>query len=256
MRSPMHSAALTTASALLLATAGAAEDNPPPAQVEAPTSSLMALTTAPVRRDQPVSVSLGAAAPTRGETSALKGLSLFYVGPPDVPTFEVHDLIQIIVRESSSTESTQELEANKDFKLDGGIDAWPDLTLADLLNLQIPAGRTAAMPSLKLDFKDDFSGDGKYKREDDFTARVTAEVIEVKPNGNLVLEARTTIQTDKEVNTIQVTGVCRPDDVTISNTIYSNQIHDLIIHKMHEGELKKSNEKGLIARVLEFVFAF
>ena len=64
------------------------------------------------------------------------------------------------------------------------------------------------------------------------------------------------VKTDKEINTIQVTGVCRPEDVSPSNSIQSDQIHDLVVRKMHEGELKKSSEKGIIAKVLEWVFAF
>ncbi|UCD76456.1 MAG: flagellar basal body L-ring protein FlgH [Phycisphaerales bacterium] len=240
----------------LIAFGAPAAEGPPSADAEAPSSSLMALPSGPAREGSLASLDTSPGSPSRRPPSALKGMSLFYVGPPDLPSFEVHDLVQIIVRETSTAKSKHELDAKKDFALDGSIAAWPDLRLSDLLNLQIAAGRTAGMPELKLDYTSDFKGEGEYERRDDLTARVTAEVIEVKPNGNLVLEARTTIQTDEEISTILITGVCRPDDITATNTIFSNQIHDLVIRKMHEGELKKSNEKGLIAKVLEFIFAF
>ena len=81
-------------------------------------------------------------------------------------------------------------------------------------------------------------------------------MIEVLPNGNLVLEARTFIRNDEEELTINVTGTCRPQDITLANTILSNQIHDLRIEKNHEGELKKANEKGIIAKVLDAIFAY
>ncbi len=74
--------------------------------------------------------------------------------------------------------------------------------------------------------------------------------------GSLVLEVRSHIKTDEEESTIKVTGICRPEDVTAANTILSNQLHDLKIEKMHEGELKKANEKGIIAKVLDTIFAF
>ena len=76
------------------------------------------------------------------------------------------------------------------------------------------------------------------------------------PNGNLVLEARTHIKTDREEQIMKVTGVCRPQDVTASNTVLSNQIHNLRIEKMHKGELPRSTEKGIIAKALETIFAF
>ena len=62
--------------------------------------------------------------------------------------------------------------------------------------------------------------------------------------------------TDEEIQTIGLSGICRPDDVTAANTILSNQIHDLTIQKINEGELKKTNEKGIIAKILDTVFAF
>jgi len=88
------------------------------------------------------------------------------------------------------------------------------------------------------------------------TDRLTAEIISVLPNGNLILEARTFIKTDEEESMMKVTGVCRPEDISTANSILSNLIHDLRIEKMHTGELKKVNEKGIISRVLEAIFAF
>ena len=124
------------------------------------------------------------------------------------------------------------------------------------LQLQIDAGRTTGLPEVNLDFNKEFEGEGEYNREDEITDRLTAEVVEVLPNGNLVLEARTSIQTDDEISVMRVTGVCRSDDVSPVNTILSTQISRLEILRTHEGELKRANTKGLISKVLEAVFAF
>jgi flagellar L-ring protein precursor FlgH len=191
-----------------------------------------------------------------GTPHALRDVSMFAIAPPELRNFQKHDLIQIIVRETSKAESTHELETEKDYKLKGKIGAWPDFRLEDLLQLQIMAGRTTDLPELDVSFSKDFEGEGDYSREDDLTARLSAEVIDILPNGNLVLEAKTEIKTDEEQSTIRVTGVCRPDDVTAANTVLSNQIHDLMIEKVHAGELKKANEKGIIAKILDTIFAF
>ena len=55
---------------------------------------------------------------------------------------------------------------------------------------------------------------------------------------------------------MKVTGICRPDDISAANTVLSNQVHDLMIEKIHKGELRESSKKGIIAKVLETVFAF
>ncbi len=190
------------------------------------------------------------------EPHALRDVSMFAVASPESREFQKHDLIQIVVRETSRVDTRHQLDAEKEYSIDGSIPRWPDLSLRDLLDLSIDAGRTTGRPELELDFNKGFSGNGRYRRQDDLTARLTAEVIEVLPNDSLVLEARSHIKTDEEEATIKVTGICRPEDVTVANTILSNQLHDLKIEKMHEGELKKANEKGIIAKVLDTIFAF
>jgi flagellar L-ring protein precursor FlgH len=223
--------------------------------IDAPPSASLSSVTNDQRASRDTTVD-GDATNVRTRGHGLGRVSLFYVPPEEPRVFAMHDLVQIIVRESSQTSSEQQVDLSKDYDLSGGISAFPDLQLARLLQFQLQNSNSDNLPRVGVDFKKEFSGDGEYERSDDFSTRITAEVIEVLPNGNLVLEARTTIQTDTEVNTIQVTGVCRQDDITAANTVLSNQVHDLIVRKMHEGELKKANEKGIIAQVLDTIFAF
>jgi flagellar L-ring protein precursor FlgH len=186
----------------------------------------------------------------------LAAVSMFYVDEPEPRKFQVHDLVQIIVREASATRRTHELETKKEFDIDGGISAWPNFDLAQLLQLRLEAGETSGLPQVNMDFDKKFKGDGEYQREDELTDRLTAQVVEILPNGNLILEARTSIKTDEEISVMKITGTCRSDDVSPANSILSSQMHGLMIERTNEGELKRTNTKGLIAKVLEAVFAF
>lgn len=214
-------------------------------QDESPSSSLMVTT--PVQAPSPT---------TNEPPHALRSTSMFAIAPPQPRKFRVHDLVQIIVRETSQAKSSQDLETKKDFNIAGKVGAWPHFSLSDLLQLQMRGGNNSNLPAVNLDFTKDFKGEADYERKDDLTARLTAEIIEVLPNGNLVLEARTHIKTDKEEQMMKATGICRPDDITAANTILSNQLHDLTIEKTHRGELRDAGQKGIIAKVLETVFAF
>lgn len=187
---------------------------------------------------------------------ALRSMSLFAVAPPEPRTFQRHDLVQIVVREQTDARSRHELDLDKDYGISGRIAKFPKLSLPELLELRIPGTSTEDMPELDLNFSKEFSGDGDYRRRDDLTSRITAEVVEVLPNGNMVLEARTHIKLDDEESMMKLTGVCRPDDVTSANTILSNQIHNLRINREHTGELRKTNKKGIIAQALDAIFAF
>ena len=88
------------------------------------------------------------------------------------------------------------------------------------------------------------------------TTRLTAKVVDVKPNGLLALEARTQISNDEEIQTISVTGYCQPADVTIANTVLSTQIYDLRVKKVNEGEVRDASKKGFLTKLFEAIFAF
>jgi flagellar L-ring protein precursor FlgH len=194
-------------------------------------------------------------APDKRETpSALREVSLFALPPIEPRKFEQHDLVQIIVRETSKAVSSQELETKKNFDLDGQVSNWNDVL--SLLTMGIHPSNDSPIAQVNFSVDKDFKGEGDYERKDDLTARLTAEVIDVLPNGNLVLEARTEIQNDEEHTVMKVTGICRGADVTAANTVMSNQINDLKIEKMNTGELRKAGEKGIIAKVLDILFAF
>ena len=62
-------------------------------------------------------------------------------------------------------------------------------------------------------FTQDYKSQGDASRKDTFTSRVTAQVLDVKPNGTLVLEARKFIRIDTETLNIVLTGTCRKDDI-------------------------------------------
>jgi flagellar L-ring protein precursor FlgH len=228
-------ASILWAAATTLATAAPALGQ---AQDEAPSSSLMAR------------------ALQQGPPPAPGGYSLFQVEAPQQRRFHKHDLIQIIVRETSTARSKHELETEKDFRVNGKIQAWPDLQLSQLLQLQLQASANAAAPAVDLRLGKDFDGSGDYERRDDLTARLSAEVIEVLPNGNLILEARSSVRNDEEESVIKVTGICRPEDISPANTVLSSQIHDLRIAKANTGELRQATKKGLLARVFDFIWAW
>ncbi len=190
------------------------------------------------------------------EPHALRAVSMFAISPAESRIFHTHDLIQIIVRESTAAGSRHKLETEKDVRFKGAVNQWPDLQLSSLLNGWVRAGTTDQLPQLDLTFNKDFEGDGKYERRDDFTARLTSEVLQILPNGNLILESRTRMDQDGETFTLKVTGTCRPEDVTPANTVLSSQLHDLKVEKITTGELTNANEKGLFTKIIDFLFAF
>jgi flagellar L-ring protein precursor FlgH len=188
------------------------------------------------------------------ENAELKVASYFFIEPPKAKTFQKHDQITILVEETSSQSSKQALDTKKDYTLTDALTDFPDL--AQLLELRAEPGVRSPLSSLGISSQNKFKGDGSYTRADKFSAKVTATVLDVKPNGILVIEARKTIANNDESQTIILSGSCRSEDVTTGNTVLSSQLADLQVISKTEGRVKETATKGWIPRVLETIFNF
>jgi len=179
--------------------------------------------------------------------------SYLAVAVPEPREFNVHDLVTIIVREAASSTAESVLETEKSVNVNGEVSAFPIFDPAKLIG----EGRNQpGNPNVDVTFSREFEGEGDYERNDETVFRITARVIDVKPNGTLALEARKQIANDEEQMTITLTGYCRAEDVGGDNTVLSTQMFDLRIDKQHKGEVRKANEKGIFTKAIDFLLNF
>lgn len=180
--------------------------------------------------------------------------SMLYVRPPEPRTYMAHDLITILIDETSKQEASQTLDTKKDVTTNLGVNALLDPW--QLLELRLRQGDLSDQTLIDAAAKSKFKGEGDYERSDRFTAKITAEILEVKPNGTLVLQATKVIQKDKETQTLVLSGVARQEDVTDRNTILSSQLANLSLNVQNDGDVREAADKGLLTRVIEAVFNF
>lgn len=186
--------------------------------------------------------------------SSLQGYSLFLVTPPEPRAFKIHDLVTIIVEETARATSSESLDTEKESSADGSVNAMIDPMA--LLELQLRQGNLSNETLISTDFKNEFQGEGDYERTDRLSTRVTAEIIDIKPNGTLVLQARKRIEQNGESQEYVLSGLCRQEDITTANTILSTQVADLAVDITNDGELRDAASKGWLTRLFEGVFNF
>lgn len=203
---------------------------------------------------QPVTIAPGYAGGI-SVSEQLQGVSLFVVSAPPPKKYAKHDVVEVIINESSAETFSQTTDYKKDYTLKAELSKFPSLS-ALFSDLALREGIGSVSPAVGVTGNKQTKGTGKFDRKDQVTAKISATVIDVKPNGNLVVEARESRSSDKEVTTMVLSGTCRADDITKNNTIQSAQLADLTIRIEHEGNVKESGEKGFIPRILEAVFNF
>ena len=122
--------------------------------------------------------------------------------------------------------------------------------------MQLRNGDSENEVKLGINSKAKFDAKSEYERKDRIQDRITAEVVDVKPNGNLVLEARRSRDSNGQTSTIVMSGICRGADITQSNTIQSSQLADLTLRVENTGEVDDGASKGIITKVLDTLFNF
>jgi flagellar L-ring protein precursor FlgH len=153
----------------------------------------------------------------------------------DLRAAEVGDIVTVVVADRASalakgvTNTSRKSSANNSItKLAGTL-----ATGTPLPNL------------LSLSGDQQLAGQGQTSRDMTLSTTVSARVVGVTLNGLLIVEAKKDIGVNSERQTITLSGLVRPVDVTPGNTIRSDQIADLAI---------KVNGKGVVGDAIKRPF--
>jgi flagellar L-ring protein precursor FlgH len=181
----------------------------------------------------------------------LEQVSFFAVPEPKPKTLKKHDLVTIIVREESDIQTKGLTDVKKNAELQAQVNQMVKFKLSNLSIYGLPT--PSAQPGVDLQGNRILHGEGEFDRQDSMTARIEAEIVDVKPNGTLVLQARKRIKADEEEQVYLLNGICRVEDVTADGTVLSTQLHDLDLQKTHKGIVKSATERGVLPKLLDFI---
>lgn len=184
----------------------------------------------------------------------LAQMSHIAVVAPEPEKIKVHDLVTIIVREDKQATTDAKADTKKDWQLDSTLSRW--FRIAEKRHLVNQARIAQEKPGATFDFEDEYKTSGQVNRKDSLITRIQATVIDVKPNGNLVLEAKKEIEVDDGKQIVTLTGVCRGQDVTPQNTVLSTQVADLKISAQHTGAAHDATQRGWLKRGLDWAKPF
>ena len=104
------------------------------------------------------------------------------------------------------------------------------------------------------DMKDSFSSSGNVKNTNAVSARMTATVTAVQPNGNLVIKGTQSIKQNNDEQIISLVGTIRPDDITTANTVASSAMADAQIFVNGKGPLAQKQKQGILSSIFDFLF--
>jgi flagellar L-ring protein precursor FlgH len=195
-------------------------------------------------------VALLIAAPlTRGQSLWQEGAARSMVS--DKRAAHVGDILSILVQESNTANRQNNTKTSKASSIDASLQAF----------LYSPAAsglltKKGQLPAMKATSSQNFDGGGQINNTEKITARIAVRVIDVLPNGNLVIEGTRKVSFSGETQDAVLRGVVRAEDVTSNNTIYSYNIAEATIKYVSSGTITDNQRKGWFTRVWEKVTPF
>lgn len=94
-----------------------------------------------------------------------------------------------------------------------------------------------------------FAGTSQNTTNRVFTDRMAVTVVDVLPNGNLVIEGYRSRVVGGEERVLRITGIVRPADVAVGNIVPSGSIANFRISYLGRGPATRNNRPGFLTRI-------
>jgi len=109
---------------------------------------------------------------------------------------------------------------------------------------------------LSADTSSKFDGSGSTTRKEKLNATITAQVVDVLANGNLLIEGRRNVMVNNEDQIIVLEGIVRPKDISADNIVSSAQIADARITYSGKGIISDRQRPGWLMNIVDKVWPF
>ncbi|MGP8202017.1 MAG: flagellar basal body L-ring protein FlgH [Limisphaerales bacterium] len=163
----------------------------------------------------------------------------------------IGDILTILIQENNGATRQNNTTTSKKSSLNAGISSvLYSPSVSGLLT------KKGTLPAINYSSDAEFNGGGSINNAETITAQVSVKVVDVLPNGNMVVEGQLHTAFSGEKQDAIVRGTVRPDDVMANNTLYSYNIADATIQFMSKGTISDAQRKGWFAKIWDKVTPF
>jgi flagellar L-ring protein precursor FlgH len=213
-----------------------------------------------------LSLALLCALPFSAQAESLFKPSAYPALPPMVGTprmlyspprpSQIGDLVTVLVREKSKRQNKTQFQVQKQQTASSNT--------PQIINGVVKAALTTAKlagvaPYLTLPTVGDTTNDNNNRSQSNITQdfelqdAITCQVVQVLPNGNLVVQGRKSSAMAKERTEVFVTGVVNPYFLDVSNQIESSKVANLQVMVAGQGPATRSQNDGLLTKMFQWL---
>ena len=160
------------------------------------------------------------------------------------PLFETHrarlvgDIVNVTIVEKISAKQESTSSVEKTGATSSSVSAVPLLKAEQLAKLSLSAGGTSS---------NTFDGKGSTESSHNFVGTITATVIEVLPNGHLIISGEKQIGVNRNVELLRFSGQVDPTTIQPGNTVASTPVANVRIEQRGRGAQADAQGIGWLA---------
>lgn len=155
----------------------------------------------------------------------------------------VGDLLTVVVREVTGASTNEERKLDKSSAESGKFN-FAGKTSSNGTSRDAAADFNANQSAER-----SFNGKSEYENDRKFLDQMTVTVVDLLPNGNLVIEGYRKRVVSNETRLLRVSGVVRPNDIDLKNSVESRFIANFNVSYEGNGVESKFTNQGWLGRV-------
>lgn len=127
--------------------------------------------------------------------------------------------------------------------------------IPQVINKRLPDGADLANAA-NTNSTSSASGDGSVTRNEEITLRVAATVVDVLPNGHLVVQGNQEVRVNFELRDLQIAGIVRPHDISRRNEITYDKIAGARISYGGRGQISQMQQPRYGQQIADILLPF
>jgi len=165
----------------------------------------------------------------------------------------VGDLVTISITETAKASEIANTKTSKDSGVKVGITSLLGLSFPMKAFSKKDAEVDTAIEGTVGNVSD---GQGKTERQSSFTSYLTARVIQVLPNQNLMIQGQRQMRINNETEVVTLTGIVRPQDIDRNNVVPSSKVAEARVMISGAGVVSDKQRVGWFQRFFDHTWPF
>ncbi len=182
--------------------------------------------------------------PNNRRPLTMADVSWTYQATPESRKWKINDMLTVLVQEKTT------------MKRDGSVDErrkdTRSASLTDWILLRgfsfVPDPQSGGDPTVGALIDNKYQAQANLQNKDLFETEMQCMVVDIRPNGTLVIEGHGKVKLDEEEWELSLSGVIHPDDILPNKTVKSEKIAEKQILRQTAGHGRDGLRRGWFLR--------